>query len=224
MTRTGLAIATAILAAVMLSSAIMAGGTLPPEVELPIHWNIIGEPDRFADKWTALLMPTLLVVLCGFLFYFLPALEPRKRGLARSQGLYLWGWAGLLLVSATIQLAVLSAGLGWNMPVPRLIGGSIALLLILVGNQLGKSRSMYMVGIRTPWTLANEEVWVKTHRLAGRLMVAGGVATLAVVLLPLSGTVRALVLGIVIGTVVLVPIVYSFLLWRRTERPDEPQD
>ncbi|HMC92889.1 MAG TPA: SdpI family protein, partial [Allosphingosinicella sp.] len=40
----------------------------------------------------------------------------------------------------------------------------IGAMFVLIGNQLGKSRSMYLVGIRTPWTLASEEVWIRTHR------------------------------------------------------------
>jgi uncharacterized membrane protein len=48
-----------------------------------------------------------------------------------------------------------------------------------IGNVLGKLRSNFFVGIRTPWTLSSEHVWDQTHRWAGRLFV-GAAAVLAV--------------------------------------------
>ena len=160
------------LAAVLTTFAIVAVGlavgfSVPAEMQLPVHWGLTGEPDRFSDKWTALLLPAVMVGGVSALLWFLPALEPRKEGLARSQGLYFAGWFGLLLVGATVELAVVSVALGWDVPANRLICIAVGVMLVLIGNQLGKSRSMYMIGVRTPWTLASEEVWIRTHRLAG---------------------------------------------------------
>lgn len=93
--------------------------------------------------------------------------------------------------------------------------------LVLIGNQLGKSRSMYLIGVRTPWTLASEEVWIRTHRLAGRLMVGGGLAFVVAAFLPLSPQMLQALLFGVIAVAVGVPVVYSYLLWRR-ERAGQP--
>jgi uncharacterized membrane protein len=195
--------------------------SLPGDVQLPIHWGLNGEADGFADKWTALMMPPLIVAAVSLLFFFLPSLEPRKQGLERSQGLYLWGWIAMLMMGAAIELAVVSTALGWDLPVNRLITGGVGATLLLIGNQLGKSRSMYLIGLRTPWTLASEEVWIRTHRLAGRLMVLAGVAIIAAALLPLP---PALLMQLMLATVVAtaaVPIVYSYLLWRREGQASE---
>ena len=40
-----------------------------------------------------------------------------------------------------------------------------------LGNVLGKVKRNFYVGIRTPWTIASERVWISTHRLAARLFV-----------------------------------------------------
>jgi uncharacterized membrane protein len=195
--------------------------SLPGDVQLPIHWGLNGEADGFADKWTALMMPPLIVAAVSLLFFFLPSLEPRKQGLERSQGLYLWGWIAMLMMGAAIELAVVSTALGWDLPVNRLITGGVGATLLLIGNQLGKSRSMYLIGLRTPWTLASEEVWIRTHRLAGRLMVLAGVAIIAAALLPLPPAhLMQLMLATVVATAA-VPIVYSYLLWRREGQASE---
>ena len=215
MTRNSVALASVLVVTTIVAAAVVAGAQLPADLRLPTHWGINGEPDAFADKWTALLAPAAITAAVSLLFYFLPALEPRREGLERSQGLYLWGWVALLMVGAVIELALLSIGFGWGIPVNHLIFGSIGVMLVLIGNQLGKSRSMYLIGLRTPWTLASEEVWIKTHRLCGKLMVVGGLVMAGAALLPLpSGLLATIAIG-VIAVSAGVPILYSFVAWRR---------
>lgn len=217
MTRRKMGIVAALSVLAMLVVAVTVGNGLPDDVLLPTHWGVDGEADGFSDKWTALLMPVLLATGVSLLFYFLPSLEPRREGLARSQSLYLWAWAAVLLMSATIELVVLSEALGWRVPVNHVLAGAVGVMLLLIGNQLGKSRSMYMVGIRTPWTLASEEVWIKTHRLGGKLIVLAGLLMIAAALLPVPPEMLPIVViaGVVVGAV--VPVAYSFILWRREQ-------
>ncbi|HET9810357.1 MAG TPA: SdpI family protein [Sphingomicrobium sp.] len=210
-----------ISAAVVIAIAVVAGlvaSSLPGEVPLPIHWGLDGEPDRFADKWTALMMPGLLAGGVSLLFYFLPSLESRREGLQRSRGLYLSTWTGILIFSLLIELSVVAVALKWPVHATSLMIAGLGILFVLIGNQLGKSRSMYLIGIRTPWTLASEEVWIKTHRLAGKLMVVGGAAMLVAAVLPLPSGLMATLMLAVIAAVVGVPVIYSFLLWRKESR------
>lgn len=215
MTRKTLLIATLAVIAMMIVAAVAVGASTPADLQLPTHWGLDGRPDRFSDKWTALLTPVLLVGGVSLILYFLPALEPRRGGLERSQGLYLSAWAGMLLIGATIQLAVASAALGWRIAGSSFILAGVGALFVIIGNQLGKSRSMYLIGIRTPWTLASEEVWIKTHRLAGKLMVAGGLLMAIAAFVPLGADTIAAVTAVVLAIVVGVPLLYSFILWRR---------
>jgi uncharacterized membrane protein len=222
MTRNSLAIASLVVVAAMLSISIAVGNSLPSGLRLPSHWGLDGEPDQYAPKWVALLLPAGMTGAVSLLFHFLPALEPRREGLERSQGLYLWGWTALLMMGAAIELAMIATALGWDVRVSGIIIGATGTMLVMIGNQLGKSRSMYLIGIRTPWTLASEEVWVKTHRLAGKLMVAGGFALLAASLLSFPPGMLAAVIVAVIALAAGVPIVYSFLLWRREKEAGQP--
>ena len=221
MTRKSVGLAALLVVATLAATAVIGGMAMPDGIRLPTHWGINGEPDAFADKWVALLIPVALTAGVSLLFYFLPSLEPRREGLARSQGLYLWGWVAILMIGAAIQLALLSTGLGWGIPVNHLIVGAIGVMLVLIGNQLGKSRSMYLIGLRTPWTLASEEVWIKTHRLCGKLMVLGGIAMMIAALLPLPSGVLATVGLAVIVVAAGVPILYSFIAWRHERRADQ---
>jgi uncharacterized membrane protein len=205
----------------ILAAGVAVGASLPVDAQLPVHWGLDGQPDRFGDKWTALLLPAIMPGGVSLLFWFLPALEPRKAGLERSQGLYLAGWVGLLLVGSAVELAVVSVALGWDIQVNRLICLAVGAMLVLIGNQLGKSRSMYMMGVRTPWTLASEDVWIRTHRLAGKLMVAAGLLAMLLALLPVPPAL--MMQGMLVGVLAAaaIPVVYSWLLWRRESQASE---
>ena len=221
MNRNLLGAVSAALVVVMAATSLLAGLSLPADVRVPIHWDLSGQPDAYAGKWVGLLTPAGMTVLVSLLFWFLPVLEPRGRNLLRSQGLYLWGWAAVLLLGVAIQIVVLSTVLGWGIPTNHLIVGACGLIFLIIGNQLGTSRSMYLIGLRTPWTLANEEVWVKTHRLAGKLMVLGGLVTILAALLPLPSGLLATILLATIAVAAVIPIIYSFLLWRRQPGGDD---
>lgn len=215
MNRNILGIASILIVILMATIAASVGSQLPEDLRLPVHWDLSGQPDSYAGKWVGLLMPAGMTAAVSLLFWFLPSLEPRGRNLLRSQGLYLWGWIGMLLLGVVIELVVLSAALGWGIPANHMIVGAIGVMFVLIGNQLGKSRSMYMIGLRTPWALSSEEVWIKTHRLAGKLMVLAGLVAVVAALMPLPSGLLATIVTVAIGGAVVVPIVFSFLLWRK---------
>lgn len=221
MTRKGLALASCLIVAAMLVISLIVGSGLPGEMRLPSHWNLAGEADGFSPKWVALLMPAGMTAGVALLFYFLPALEPREKGLEKSQGLYLWGWTAILFMGLVIEFVVVAAAAGWRIPFNQVVVGAIGVMLAVIGNQLGKSRSMYLIGLRTPWTLASEEVWIRTHRLAGKLMVLGGLVMFVAAMLPLPSGLLATVTILVIIAAAAAPALYSFLLWRR-EKAAQP--
>ena len=214
MTRKTLAAASLGVIVIMIVVGTAVASSLPVGMQLPTHWGIDGQPDRFSSKWSALLTPALLTAGLAALFYFIPALESRRTGIERSKGLYFATWAGLLLLGPVIQLAVISAAYGWPVESTTFILGGLGLLFAVIGSQLGKSRSMYLIGIRTPWTLASEDVWIKTHRLGGKLMFGAGVAILLGAFLPLKTTWLAVAMMVLIFAAVLIPVVYSYVLWR----------
>ena len=204
-----------LLVAAMSVAAIVAGLRLPADMRLPIHWDLRGEPDSFAGKWVALFMPAAVTAAISLLFWLLPAIEPRAKNLSRSEGLYVMGWATMLLIGAAIEIVVLSAAFGWGVPANRLIVGAVGAMFMLIGNQLAKSRSMHLLGFRTPWTLASEEVWVRTHRLAGKLAVLGGLVIVVAALLPLAPAGLGVIVFVTLAAIALISIAYSFLVWRR---------
>lgn len=207
----------AVVAALALASWWTAQA-LPPGAQLPLHWNAAGEIDRYGDKWTALMMAPLMGAIVSLVFAGIAAAEPRQDSLAKSRALFRVVWIGVLGLTAAIELSVLAKAFHWPIAVLPLIFGTMGLFFLAMGNQLSKSRQMYFIGIRTPWTLADPEIWIATHRLGGKTTMIAGLIWLVCALAGWVNdfTVPFLVLTMIVAT--LVPVVYSYMLWRRAKR------
>jgi uncharacterized membrane protein len=105
-------------------------------------------------------------------------------------------WATLSVVAAFAATAWVYGLLPGVVPT-RWNAAGMAIACVLPGNVLGKVRRNFWLGVRTPWTLADERVWYATHRLAARTMVGGGLLALVMTLggLPEFWTVVVLMLA-----------------------------
>jgi len=86
--------------------------------------------------------------------------------------------------------------------------------MVILGNLLPKTRPNFSFGIRTPWTLSNDNVWERTHRLGGPLLMLAGLIGLAGAFLA-QGIWLAFALAGPAMAAVLISVVYSYLAWRR---------
>ena len=91
----------------------------------------------------------------------------------------------------------------------------LGILLVVLGNMMPKLKINYMIGFKTPWTLSNETVWLKTHRLAGKLWFAGGFVMMAGSLLPISSQLALLYLLGCASLITLIPCIYSYIIFKR---------
>lgn len=204
-----------LLLALDLAFGFMIWSRLPARV--PIHWNIHGRPDNFGPSWVnALAVPIGAVVIYALLL-LLPLIDPRRKNYAlfEDTARFYRGAIVLFMVGLHVVLALVS--LGHKVDVGLVMRIAMPLLFIALGNRFGRLRHNYFFGFRLPWTLASEEVWNRTHRMAGRLWVAGGLVMLLAALLPPVPGVAVLVGVMVILTI--VPMVYSWRLYRATTAP-----
>jgi len=95
------------------------------------------------------------------------------------------------------------------MDVGRLIFPVIGLLFAFLGNVMHSIKPNYFVGIRTPWTLENDETWRATHRLAGKLWFTGGII-IAVAMLVMHPPANVFAFFSITAILVLVPVIYSY--------------
>lgn len=203
----------------MVALSIWAWTATPAEFPFAVHFDAGGRVDRFGGKAEGLLLLPAIALLLVVLFPLLPKLDPRRENLERSMRFYGVVWIGVVVILAFAHASVVLASMqvAFN-PVawlPLLIGG----FLMLLGNNLGKTRSNFFAGIRTPWTLSSEYAWIRTHRLAGRLFMVAGLATCLAFFLfgwdsepDRKKVAWVLLAGIV--TASMVSVAASYLFWR----------
>ncbi|HET6725208.1 MAG TPA: SdpI family protein [Gammaproteobacteria bacterium] len=201
---------------VLVLAAFAVAGWLYPQLpqSVPTHWNTAGQPNQFIPKpWGPFILP-LVMLGAWILMSILPPIAPRGYRLDRFIGTY-----GVLMLTVLAALLVLTivmliAAEGARFDSTRIVFIVVGALFIVLGNYLGKLRKNFFIGIRTPWTLANDEVWARTHRLGGWLFVLAGFAIIVIGVLKLGpGPFVAAV-----GCAALIPAGYSYIAYRQIEQ------
>lgn len=186
---------------------------IPTGDRIPIHWNLAGEVDRTTGKAEGLLLFPAISLVVFFLLSLVPKIEPRKLNIDQSAKAYLatgFVFGGILLL---LQILIVLTALGYDVDTPRLLTAALGLMFIVTGNFLGKIRSNFIFGVRTPWTLSSELSWNKTHRLAGKLFVVCGLIVLAFAFI-LSPAYPLICAGGGLFLIIVSCCVYSYLVWR----------
>lgn len=179
---------------------------LPAEV--PVHWNIKGEADRYGSKSQLLLIPILLPLLTYGLLTIVPIIDPRKR-LTKMGGKLTRLKFILTAFMSALALFILYTAQQEGLSNPNHLLALIGVIVFVLGNYFKTIESNYFIGIRTPWTLQSETVWKTTHELAGKLWFAGGLL-IFILSLVLSTQLNFAVFLSIMAIITLVPIIYSY--------------
>ncbi len=182
--------------------------SLPDTV--PTHWNSSGEVDGYGSKlFGAFGLPAISLGLY-VMFLVIPYIDPKRQNYAGFKSTYQFMKYLIIMffVGIEVMTLLIASGVIVNKPIFTQI--MVSLLFILIGNVMGRFKHNYFVGIRTPWTLANEEVWRKTHRLAAPLWVFGGIINILLVFMGINFN-----FVIIVGIIAIVPIVYSYIAYQQ---------
>ncbi len=187
--------------------------SLPEQV--PLHWNIKGETDNYGSKWELLFVLGGMQLFTYLLFLLLPKIAAKRNNIKlMGSNFYKMRLLMQVFISSLFVIILLASADIMDISVNTMIASVLAIFMLLFGNYMTSIRPNYFMGIRTPWTLANEKVWKKTHLLGGRLWVLAGIfGLLSLLILP-----NQIAFGVVIGLMVvpmLIASIYSFILFKK---------
>lgn len=175
--------------------------------KMPTHFNLLGQADGYNHKVFAIFGLPALMLLMHWVLLFLMIKDPKSSNISSKIQLLIYGI--IPFVSCLSMISIYGESLGYSMMSGLLAQIFMGVVMIVIGNYLPKTHRNYIIGIRLPWTLENDENWRKTHRLAGKIWVLGGL------LLFLNSFVQLYVYWVFFLTlllVVLMPGVYSYQL------------
>ncbi len=175
------------------------------------HWNYDGVADGFMNKFWALAILPIVMLVILILSVVLPKLDPLKANILSFKKYYEILWLGLMIFMAYLFVLQLLWNLGYKFDFTLCLTPAMSGLWLLLGLILGKTKRNWFMGIRTPWTLSSDNVWDKTHHLGGKLFIAVGLISLLGLVWP-DKLVWLTLLPILI--VVILLVVYSYWLYR----------
>lgn len=199
-------IITSIIILLPMVAGLVLWNRLPEQI--PFHWNAAGEIDGWASKPVAVFVPSVAMLALQWLCMLVTSADPKKQNHPEKvMHLVLWLIPIItVFISALMYVSALGGSVRVEMLMPILLG----LVFVAIGNYMPKCKQNYTIGIKIPWTLASEENWNRTHRLAGWVWVGGGVVML------LSGFLGIFWLTLVPAIImVAVPLVYSYILHKK---------
>ncbi|MEZ4786372.1 MAG: SdpI family protein [Flavobacterium haoranii] len=179
---------------------------------IPIHWNGKGEIDGYGSKIDLLGTVAMLNGLGYFLILVFPKIDPK--GKLNGMGHKL----NQIRILLTIFMSALSIYIIYNTQQteskPTIAFALIGLLFAGLGNYFKTIKPNYFIGIKTPWTLENEEVWKKTHLFGGKLWFIGGLLIFILSLI-IPDNYSFYVLITVTVIISILPIIYSYLEFKK---------
>ena len=180
---------------------------LPEQVAT--HFDLQGNPDGWSSRAFAVFgLPGILLAV-NLLIPFALQADPKHKNMSGALvNIVVWTVPVISLLCSGLTLG---RALGYDLRIEVVLPVFMGVLFILIGNYLPKTKQSYTMGIKLPWTLNSEENWNRTHRLAGFLWVLGGAYFIVMSLIGWS----LIAFLIPIALMVLVPTVYSYLLYRK---------
>lgn len=188
--------------------------SLPERV--PIHWNATGEIDGWGNKLTLIVMLFMLPVLTYVILSVVSKIDPKKRMSLMGGKLYQLKFI-LVLFMSLLALFIIYSTKSQTISSPSFVFAILGALFMALGNYFKVIKPNYFIGIKTPWTLENEEVWKKTHTFAGKLWFIGGLLIILGSLIFESTFFVKIFLAIVF-CIAIIPICYSYLKYKNLKK------
>jgi uncharacterized membrane protein len=181
--------------------------------QMASHWNAQGVVDGYTSKFLGVFLFPFIATGLALLFIAIPAIDPLKSNIQKFRKYYDWFVVLFLLFLQYIYVLTLLWNKNASFDMIQAFLPAMGILFFYIGIMVQNAKRNYMVGIRTPWTLANEEVWDKTHRLGGKLFMGAGVLAALGAIWPKYALVFILV---PVLAVTLVTMIYSYANYRNT--------
>ena len=180
--------------------------------KMATHFDMTGMPNGWSSKWFAVIGIPVVLAVVNVLCTILTETDPRRHKYPeKMMKLVYWicpvvSWicAGLTI---SYELGIEFAAM------PKFGSLFMGIMFVVIGNYLPKVKQNYYMGIKLPWTYSDEENWNRTHRMAGKLWVVGGIVLLLNFFLDIpSLTIVVLII------MILVPTVYSWAFSRKKDK------
>ena len=211
-----LIIITSLITLLPILVGILCWNRLPDTIAT--HFASDGTPNGFSSKTFTVLGIPAFIFAAHILCAFCTAIDPKHKNISPKM------YRLILLICPICSIVCGAAIYGYALSLSMadwlnstfFMNLLMGIIFFLIGNYLPKCRQNYTVGIKLPWTLADEGNWTLTHRFAGRLYAIAGILCIVNAFLRLKW-----VLPAVLAAILFLPAVYSLSIYLRSRKDAE---
>jgi len=157
-------------------TAIYSYPNLPDKI--PTHWNSAGQVDNYGGKNSILIIPFVLLGIY-LLFLVIPKIAVFQKNVDDFYKSHMFGFKLIMILFLfIIYIFTLLSSFGYNLKINYFIFPTLGIMFYYIGYMIKNAKRNFFIGIRTPWTLANDKVWEKTHERGSLLFKILGVYTI----------------------------------------------
>lgn len=203
-----------ILMLLPLAAVLIALQFLPDQI--PAHYGVGGQVDRWGSKYETLIFPALTAVFGITMLAISKYASKREENGTNNEGVILTaGLFGMLLFDAMTlfflfldfrKIEDLSAA---PVDLYQLLFGVLGLGMVVIGNVMPKVRMNSLIGLRTTWSMSSEAAWKKSQRFGGISFILGGFATVLASLLTKGISCFLCSMGI-LAVITVVDVIYTY--------------
>lgn len=188
---------------------------------VPTHFDLNGVANGWSSRVSLWFVPGCLTIMFNLLMFFLPMIDPKRR-LSSGSGKFEHIRFVVVLFIAALSCMILYTAQNQHIDhLNKFAFAFMGLFFAALGNFFPSLKPNYFIGIRSPWALENETVWKKTHQMAGKLWVAGGILLIILAFaVPSNGFLGRIALPLLL-VISVFPILYSYFIWRKVKKNDE---
>ncbi len=183
--------------------------------QMPTHWNAQGEINGYSSKNFGLFFLPVIEIILAVIFVIIPLIEPNKKNVKKFIKHYNMFAIIMIGFFAYLHWLILLTAQGYNINFIQFFVPAFGVLFYFVGIMTKHAKQNYMIGIRTPWTLASEEVWDKTHELGGNLFELCGIIAFFGILFPSIGF-WLIIIPVIASAVIM--IAYSYFEYTKIKK------
>ncbi len=202
-----------IVASIITLLPLLAGFLLWDKLpdKVPMHWDINGQVDGYADKLQAIIFGPVLMFVLYWVCVLVTKLDPKNKG--QNKKAFNMTIFIIPMISLAVNGLIYSAALGYGFNTSLFLCLLSGAMFVLIGNYMPKIKQNFTIGIKIPWTLDSEENWNATHRFTGKVWFIGGFLIMICAFLP--ATVATICMVTIIMVMAIIPFVYSYLYTKR---------
>lgn len=191
---------------------------------IPTHYNSSWKVDGYGSKYVSYLLPAVII---GFTLAFALMIRSKEKqaetadnekeknaNIANAKVLAITtivvtaGFAAMQCAFLYAASKDISGEVVGSSIISKITYISVAILLIVAGNYMPRTKRNGMIGLRCSWSMYNDITWERSNRFAGKVLVIAGILILIITLL-VGQVAGAISLFVLLGGAVAISLVYA---------------